>query len=98
MIKIITEYKVKKGGYIQPILAELRTAAMQYPGFVSAENLLNEGDIHNIVVISTWQTLDDWRAWEESIIGTNLYQQSEALLVEKPKVVIYRIMPTQKWA
>ena len=44
MIKVVTGHKVKEGADIQPILLKLRSHAMQYPGYVSAENLLGEKD------------------------------------------------------
>ena len=97
MIRVIVEHKVKKGGDIAPLLLELRAAAMQYPGYVSAENLLSAEDSSKIVVISTWQTLEDWRTWEKSRVRITLYQRAEALLVAEPGVEIYRIMPTHSW-
>lgn len=97
MIKVIIEHKVKKEGDMSSLLLELRAAAMQYAGYVSAENLLSAEDSSKIVVVSTWQTLEDWRVWEKSRIRTTLYQRAEALLVAEPRVEIYRIMPTQSW-
>ena len=97
MIKVIIEHTVKKGRDISPLLLELRAAAIQYPGHVSAENLLNAEDSSKVVVVSTWQTLEDWKAWEKSRVRTTLYQRAEALLTAEPRVEIYRIMPAHSW-
>ena len=97
MVKVIIEHTVKKGRDISPLLLELRTAAIQYPGYVSAENLLNAEDSSKIVVVSTWQSLEDWRAWEKSRVRTTLCQRAEVLLVTEPRVEIYRIMPAHSW-
>ena len=97
MIKVVVEHIVKKGRDISPLLLELRAAAIQYPGYVSAENLLNAEDSSKIVMVSTWQTIEDWREWEKSRVRTTLYQKSEALLVAEPRVEIYRIMPAHSW-
>lgn len=97
MIKVVTEHTVKEGRDISPLLLELRAAAIQYPGYVSAENLLNAEDSSKIVVVSTWQTLEDWREWEKSRVRTTLYQRAKALLVAEPRVEIYRIMPAHSW-
>jgi heme-degrading monooxygenase HmoA len=97
MIKIIVGYKVKKGEDISPILLKLRSHAMTYPGFVGAENLLSEQNSSIVTTVSTWQRLEDWRIWESSKIRQQLFQEAKTLLVEEPKVTIYRVMPTTGW-
>lgn len=94
MIKVIIERQVEKGKDITPLLLKLRAAAMQYPGYVSGESLLSTEDSDNIVVISTWQMLEDWRAWENTQIRAKLDQQIETFLVEKARIKTYRIIST----
>lgn len=98
MIKVFIGHKVKEDADIQPILLKLRSHAMQYPGFVGAENLLGEKDISIVILVSTWEKTEDWRLWEKSKIRAELYRQAEALLEEEPKVTIYRIVSAQRWA
>jgi len=98
MIKVVIGHKVKKGADIQPILMKLRSHAMQYPGYVGAENLLGEKDTSIVVLISTWEKAEDWRIWEKSKIRVELYRQAETLLEEEPKVTVYRIVSAQRWA
>lgn len=97
MIKVIVGYKVRKGKDIKPILLGLRSHAMTYHGFVSAENLISEKDISIVAVVSTWAKAEDWRVWEKSTIRQELLRQAETLLVEEPKVTIYRTVPTARW-
>jgi len=97
MIKVIIGYKLKEGADIQPILLKLRSHAMQYPGFIGAENLLSKKDSSIVATISTWEKVEDWRIWEKSKIRQELIRQAERLLVEEPKVTIYRTMPTARW-
>ena len=97
MIKVITGYKLKKGADIQPILLKLRSYAITYPGFVGAENLLSEQNISIVATVSTWERVENWRLWEGSKISQEVLRETEALLVEEPKVTIYRIMPTIRW-
>ena len=94
MIRVIIERRVRKGEDISPLLLKLRTAAMQSPGYITGESLLSTEDSSNVVVLSTWQTLENWKAWAKSEIRTRLSQQIEALLAEKPKVRAFRILPT----
>ena len=98
MIKVIIERQVKKGEDIALLLLEFRAAAMRYPGYVTGETLLSTEDSFNLVTISTWETLEDWKAWETSETRAKLYQQAEPILVGKPKVKTYGIMSTEKRA
>lgn len=97
MIKVIVGYKVKKSEDIEPVLLKLRSNAMTYPGFVGAEILINEKNIYAVVVVSTWVKAEDWRVWEKSTIRTELLRQAEALLVDEPRVTVWRVMPTVRW-
>lgn len=97
MIKVIIGYKLKEGADIQPILLKFRSHAMQYPGFIGAENLLSAKDSSIVATVSTWEKVEDWRIWEKSKIRQELLRQTERLLVEEPKVTIYRTMPTARW-
>lgn len=97
MIRVLVERHLKKGkvGDLIPLLNELRTAALHQPGYVSGETLASAEDASIIMVLSTWRNVEDWRAWEKSETRIKLYKQIEPLLVEKPKVNIYRIAATE---
>jgi len=97
MIKVIVGYRVKKGADIKPLLLKLRMDAMQYPGFVGAENLMNRRDSSIILVISTWDRAENWIAWEKSKVGAELLKEIEPLVEDQTRVAIYDIIPTKKW-
>jgi heme-degrading monooxygenase HmoA len=95
MIKVIEGHKAKLGANIQPVFLKFRSNAMQYPGFIGAENLLSVKDASMVLFVSTWETVKNWEIWEESSMRRALYQEANALLADEPKVNIYRIVPTQ---
>ena len=97
MVKVIVGYKVKKGADIQPILLKLRSHAMQYPGFVGAENFVREKVGSIIMVIYTWQITNDWKEWEQSRTRQELLKEAKTLLEDEPKVTIYTVAPTVRW-
>ena len=76
MIKVIVGYKLKEGADFGPILRKLRSQAMHYPGFVSAENLLSQKDYHIVALESTWENIKDWREWEKSKIRQDIPKPS----------------------
>ncbi len=94
MIKVIEGHKVKPDIKIQDIFLKVRSNAMQYPGFVGAENLVRKGDPSIVVFVSTWNDVENWKAWEMSNVRTELNRQLLGLLVEESKENIYQIAPT----
>jgi antibiotic biosynthesis monooxygenase (ABM) superfamily enzyme len=96
MIKVITGYRVKTGADIKPILLKLRMNAMQYPGFVGAENLTHRRDVSIILKISTWERPENWIAWEKSKVREELLKEIEPLVEDETRVEMYDIIPTTR--
>ena len=97
MIQVIAGYKLKEGANISHIFLKLRSVAMTYAGFVSAQNLQNVQDSSIVAMLSTWDNLESWRLWETSKARQEILKEAEPFLVEKPKVTIYAIAPTIRW-
>ena len=97
MIKVIVGYKLKEGADFDPVLRKLRSQAMQFPGFVGAENLVSDKDYHIVALVSTWEKVEAWRQWEKSKIRQDILEQAASLLVEEPRVTTYTIIPTVRW-
>jgi heme-degrading monooxygenase HmoA len=97
MIKGIIGYKVLSYKDVEPTLMQLRSHAMQYPGFVSAENLVSEEDFSVVIMISTWETIENWRTWVESRRTQDLFRQAKAVVMEAARITAYRTMPTVAW-
>ena len=98
MLRVVIQRHLKEGKKVDllPLLRELRTAAMNYPGYITGETLASTGDPSVISVLSTWRNPEDWKAWEKSEQRVKLYEKIEPLLVEKPKVNIYQVMATEE--
>lgn len=97
MIRVMIERHAKTGEDLSAPLVELRVAAIvHYPGYFGGETLVNTGDSSDIVVISTWRSIEDWERWAASDTRAKLYQRIEPLLQEKPKVRVFQIMATER--
>ncbi len=96
MIKVITGYRVKEGADIKPLLMKSRVDAMQYPGFVGAENLASRRDSSIILVISTWERTENWIAWQKSKVKAELLEEIEPLVEDETRIEIYDVIPTTK--
>jgi heme-degrading monooxygenase HmoA len=97
MIKVIIGYKLKRGADILPMLVALRAHAMTYPGYVGAENLMNNHDVTIVAIITTWEDVEYFRDWEKSRSRQAIIKEYKDILAEEPKVTVYRIIPTRKW-
>jgi len=97
MIKGIIGFKVLSYKDVEPILMQLRSHAMQYPGYVGAENLVSEKDFSVVIMISTWETIETWRSWSESRITKDLLRQAKEVAVGTARLTAYRTMPTVEW-
>jgi heme-degrading monooxygenase HmoA len=66
--KIIIKRRFVEGKTKQVValLNEIRSRAMQQPGYISGETLMKTEYPQNMAVIATWQTMEDWQAWKEN--------------------------------
>ena len=97
MIKVIVGYKVKKDADIQPILQRLKSHAVQYSGFMGAENFVRYKGNSIVMVVYTWQSDNDWKEWEKSEIRQELLREADPLLVDKPRVTMYTVSTDIRW-
>ena len=75
---------------------QLRSRAVQYPGFVDAEFLVSEEDHSVGVMISTWETRENWKTWVGSKGTQELLQRAGTAVMGTPRVTAYKIMPTEE--
>lgn len=98
LIRGIIGYKALDYKNVEPILMQLRSYAMQYPGFISAEFLVSEGDQSVGVMISTWETLEKWETWVGSKGTQSLLRRARTAATGTPRITAYRTMPTVQWS
>lgn len=51
---------------LRPLILELRAHAMKQPGYISGETLKCIDRPGEYLVISTWDSYDDWHSWLNS--------------------------------
>jgi quinol monooxygenase YgiN len=66
--KIIIKRKFVKGKQreILALLRELRSGALQQPGYISGETLSDTQDPQTLVVIGSWRDMESWISWKEN--------------------------------
>jgi heme-degrading monooxygenase HmoA len=97
MIKVIEGYELKQGADIQPLFLKLRSYAMTFPGFISAEHIKSVKGNYIAALLYNWARLEDWDAWEISKLRQQIVHEAETLFVSKPRVTIYEVIATSAW-
>jgi heme-degrading monooxygenase HmoA len=90
-VRIIIDRKVKKGKAteLSTLLRELRSKAMPAKGYISGETLRSYEDPYNYVVITTWQSVDDWKRWERDRERKKIQTKIEKLMSRPTRAKIY---------
>jgi heme-degrading monooxygenase HmoA len=67
-IKILIRRNVpeKKAREMIPLFRKMRTLANEQPGYITGETMRNLEKPDEFLVISTWETSDDWKRWVQS--------------------------------
>jgi len=90
-VRIIIYRKVKKGkeSDFAKLLRELRSKAIPSKGYISGETLRALNDPHNYIVITTWQSVDDWVKWEKNPERKKIQAKIERIMAKPTKTKIY---------
>jgi heme-degrading monooxygenase HmoA len=90
-VKILIRRRVPKAkeAKLLPLLLDLRSKATTQPGYISGETLRNVNDPEDYVVISTWQSVEAWKAWEAYKGRMEIQGKIDSLLGEKTTYGIY---------
>ena len=74
--KILIKRKFNKGKKTEIIalLKELRSMAMQQPGYISGETLSSNDHPQTLMVIGSWQDMESWHNWKENNTRKTLEQ------------------------
>lgn len=70
---------------ILSLLNKIRSIAMDQPGYISGETLMQRDFQENMAVIATWQRMEDWLLWKSS----------EERKAYEAMLEIYQTRPTQ---
>jgi len=97
MIKVIEGYELEKDADMQPLFLKLRSNAMTFPGFVSAEHIKSVKGSPITALLYNWAGLEDWDVWESSKLREQLLHEAEALWLSEPRITVYEVIPTSAW-
>ena len=65
-ILIKRRFKMGKTKEIFALLKRFRTAALNQPGYISGETLIEHSDSQSMLVIGTWENMESWHSWKKN--------------------------------
>ena len=87
IIRAIAEERISD---LLPLFRRLRNLATNQPGYISGETLKRVDRPGEYLVISTWQSLDNWRQWAVSPERIEVQNEIDARLDEDTIYEIYQ--------
>ncbi len=89
-IRVLIERQVDPGqeAKLQQIMTQSRVSATKASGYISGETLRALDSPGTFIVLSNWNTVDDWKLWEKSPERAKIQQQLAPLLLVKEKCTV----------
>jgi heme-degrading monooxygenase HmoA len=72
-----------------PLFREMRMLANEQPGYITGETMRNLENPDEFLVVSTWETSDDWNRWVQSKEREQIQSQIDDLLGGKTNYEIF---------
>ncbi len=93
-VRIIIERSIKEGKEMDlaKLLLELRSRAVREKGYITGETLRDYDDPSTHIVISTWESAEDWRSWSNKKERLEIQSKIEELLSGPSKTKIYELI------
>ncbi len=74
---------------LMPLLKQLRNLGASQPGYISGETLKNINNPNEIMVISTWQSAEQWQAWVQNKKRKEIQDQIQFILSGETDYAVY---------
>jgi heme-degrading monooxygenase HmoA len=98
-IEVMIKRKIKQGPHartVVPLILQLRTLATYQPGYISGRTLFNVENPEDCLVISEWQTMEDWYEWMKNKERDAIQAKIEAETGEPTGYSVYTSMVAPK--
>ncbi len=91
-VKVLIKRKVsaEASPELAGLLRKLRTLTTNRKGYISGETFSRFDKEGESLVVSTWQSVDDWREWVLSKERTEIQDKIDVLLGEKTEYEIFK--------
>ncbi len=94
-VMIKRKWRVGDSDALFPRLQAICDKAKEQPGFISNQILRNSDERETFLVVSRWDSLDDWNKWHSSQIQRDLQAEVDSMVGEKTFYEIYETVDAQ---
>ena len=94
-IDVMIKRRVEQGHQAKelvPLILHLRALATYQPGYISGTTLCNLDHPDECLVVSRWESIDDWKRWFHSSQRAEMERKIETLAGQKAKYDVYAPM------
>jgi heme-degrading monooxygenase HmoA len=90
-VKVLIKRKVpmEKAKAMIPLFRQMRASAATQSGYITGETLRSVERPEEFIVISTWQSSEDWKQWLQSKERNEIQSQIDDLLGGETEYDIY---------
>lgn len=89
-VVIKRKFKMNKPHELTPLLDELKNKAKEQPGYISTETLQSWEKPEDYMVISKWESAEDWKKWFMSQERRELQGRVDSLIGERTFYEIFQ--------
>jgi heme-degrading monooxygenase HmoA len=93
-IKIMIKRKVPEGKRERflALISKLRGKAIKQPGYITGEALRNADNPEEYLVISTWNSINEWDVWKSSKERSGIQAEIDEFLGTKSQYEVYQYL------
>ncbi|MFV0436370.1 MAG: antibiotic biosynthesis monooxygenase family protein [Desulfopila sp.] len=91
MVKVFIKRKVADDRVLElmDLLKKLRSMTLSQPGYISGETMKRMDKKDECLVISTWQSMEDWTHWVENSERKTIQAEIDTLLGAETTYEVY---------
>jgi heme oxygenase (mycobilin-producing) len=90
-VRVFIEREIQPGNDLKlhNLLMQLRTKAMLQKGYITGETLRDLSSASKFLVIGTWNSVEDWNAWQADPERKKIQAELDKLLKTPEKFTVY---------
>jgi heme-degrading monooxygenase HmoA len=89
-VVIKRKFKINQPEKLMPLLKKLSSRAKEQPGYISTETLQSVANLEDYMVVSKWDTAEDWQKWFQSKERRDIQGQVDSLIGERTFYEIFQ--------
>lgn len=89
MVIIKRDFRMDQTEKLVPLLKELRQLSSEQTGYISRTTYRKTSDPGELIVITHWETVDDWSRWQNHKKAKELQWSIDSIIGEKSIFEVY---------